>query len=114
MLEQLQLASGVRPQDAALGAYAAKFYGTPAYSHLAYAALALAVAGALLLRRDPGDWVNPGDWVIIGLLAGALGFAASFFAISVACDYRYLYLVDLAALTGLLYLAVDPLTWRRR
>ena len=71
-------------------------------SHLAYAGIALAVFLALMVRRDPADLV------IAGLMAGALGFAASFFAISIACDYRYLYILDIAALTGALYLAIDP------
>ena len=44
-----------------------------------------------------------------GLLAGAFAFTASFFAISIACDYRYLYALDLSALTALVYLALD---WR--
>lgn len=82
--------------------YATWFMDTPALSHLAFAALALAVGVALLVRRDPADLV------IAGLMAGALGFAASFFVISIACDYRYLYLLDLAAITGVLYLALDP------
>ena len=46
--------------------------------------------------------------MVAALLAGALAFTASFFLISIACDYRYLYLLDLAALTGVLYLALDP------
>ena len=41
-------------------------------------------------------------------MAGALLFAASFAVISVACDYRYLYLLDLAAMVGLIYAALDP------
>jgi hypothetical protein len=48
-----------------------------------------------------------------GLMFGSLGFAASFFVLSLACDYRYLYLVDMAGLTGALYLALDP-TLRRQ
>ena len=78
------------------------YLDTPAVSHLAFAAVALVVGVALLFRRDPADLV------IAGLMAGALGFAASFFAISIACDYRYLYLLDIAAITGVLYLALDP------
>jgi hypothetical protein len=46
--------------------------------------------------------------------AGA-AFAASFLIISIACDYRYLYFTDLAAIAGLVYVAIDPPTpWRRR
>ena len=47
------------------------------------------------------------------MLAGSLAFAASFFVVSVACDYRYLYPLDLAAITGLLYAALDPPLRRR-
>ena len=45
---------------------------------------------------------------IAALMGGALAFGACFFLISLACDYRYLYLVDTAAITGVLYLALDP------
>jgi len=82
--------------------YATWFLDTPAFSHLSYAILAVLVAGLLLLRRDPADMV------VVGLLAAALAFTASFFVISLACDYRYLYFLDLAAMTGLFYLALDP------
>jgi hypothetical protein len=89
-------------QDDRLLAYNRAFTGTPVYSHLAYALLALGVGLVLLRRRDAADIM------IIAMLAGALGFAASFFVISIACDYRYLYLLDLAAMAGLVYVAVDP------
>jgi hypothetical protein len=39
-------------------------------------------------------------------------FAASFFVVSVACDYRYLYFLDLAAMTGWLQLVAGG--WRGR
>ena len=89
-------------EDRRLYNYVTWFMDTPALSHLAFAAVAVLVGVALLWRRDPADLV------IAGLLAGALGFAASFFVISIACDYRYLYVLDMAALTGLVYLALDP------
>ncbi|CAN7559939.1 hypothetical protein LJR225_004106 [Phenylobacterium sp. LjRoot225] len=88
--------------ESRLLAYNDAFTPTPAYSHLAYALLALGVGLVLLLRRDPADLP------MIALMASALGFAASFFAISIACDYRYLYFLDLAAMAGLIYVAVDP------
>ena len=59
-----------------------------------YALLALAGLVVLVSRR------RPADLAMAGLLAGALAFAASFFVISISCDYRYLYLLDLAALAG--------------
>lgn len=88
--------------DRKLYNYVTWFLDTPAMSHLAFAAIALVVGVALLFRREPADLV------VAGLMAGALGFTASFFAISLACDYRYLYLLDVSAMTGLLYLALDP------
>jgi len=108
MLEALQLAGRQDPQDAAVARYAERFFPTPVYSHLLYAAMGLALAGFFLLRRDPAD--GP----MAGLLIGALGFAASFFVISVACDYRYLYVLDLAAMTAGLYFTLDPSLGRRR
>ena len=44
----------------------------------------------------------------MGLLLSGLGFTASFFLISIACDYRYLYMLDLATLVALVYWALDP------
>jgi hypothetical protein len=90
------------PQDGRLFAYAQRWYGTPFYSHLTYALLALGVAVFLILRR------RPADAPMAALMVGALGFVASFLVLSIACDYRYLYFLDLAAITGTLYVALDP------
>ncbi|WP_374469842.1 hypothetical protein [Phenylobacterium sp.] len=94
-------------RDIQLYNYVTWFMDTPVMSHVAYAVLALAVAGVLLLRR------RPGDIPILALQVAALGFAASFLVISIACDYRYLYFLDVAALTGLFYLSLDLAVWRR-
>ena len=102
MVKDLGLVIGVTPPARSLYNYGSHFLDGPAYSHVTYAVLALLVSGLLLLRRDPQDVA------MIGLMLSALGFAASFFLISIACDYRYLYLLDLAAVTGLIYLAIDP------
>lgn len=99
---QLQLVQEVERSDQQLHNYATWFYYTPVYSHLAYVLLAVGVLLLTLLRRDPADYV------IAGLMAGVLGFTATFLVISLACDYRYLYLLDMAAMAGLFYLAVDP------
>ena len=56
---------------------------------------------------------EPADVVMAALMASALAFAASFFLISIACDFRYLYFLDLAAMAGALYVALDP-PWRKR
>jgi hypothetical protein len=107
MLKDLDIQSGVSPQAQRLSDYARRFFRTPIYSHLTWAMVALGMIVLLLRRRDPADWA------IVGLLGGTLLFAASFAVISVACDYRYLYLVDLAAMTSLLYVALDPPRWRK-
>lgn len=100
--QELGIPRGHFPQDARLYAYAEPWFDTPFYSHLTYAVLAAAVAVFLLVRREPPDIA------IAGLLIGALGFLGTFLVLSLACDYRYLYVVDLAAITGALYVAVDP------
>jgi hypothetical protein len=95
--------------DVELTNYASWFVDTPAYSHLAYALVSLALAGLLLLRRQPADIA------MAAMQLSGVGFTASFFLISIACDYRYLYFTDLAALVGLVYAALDPpLPWRRK
>jgi len=102
MLGELDLGSGQDPADLKLLHYATGFFKTPVYSHLTWALAAAGVIVLLLRRRDPADWV------IAALLGGTLAFVASFAIISVACDYRYLYLLDLAAMVGLIYTALDP------
>ncbi|MFC3068719.1 hypothetical protein [Phenylobacterium soli] len=82
--------------------YVTWFYDTPAVSHVFYAAISLAVIAFLLLRRDPADKA------VIGLQLAGLAFAGTFLLVSLACDYRYLYFVDIAALSGLAYVAADP------
>jgi len=106
-LAALKIAPRRSPADEALHRYAKFFYPTPLYSHLTYGALALLTALGLLIRRDPADIP------IAALMLGAVGFAASFLVISLACDFRYLYLLDLAGMTGLFYLALDPRLRRR-
>lgn len=97
---------GMKPRmdarDIALGDYAALFVQTPIYWHPFYAAIALVLMVIFLRRRSAADIA------IAGLLVGALVFTASFFVISIACDYRYLYIDDLAALAGLLHFCADP------
>jgi hypothetical protein len=89
-------------RDETLNDYAGRFMGTPVFSHVAWGALAL-VAFILLVRRR-----KPADIAIAGMLGGALMCTASFFVISIACDYRYLYGLDLAAMAAAFYLSLDP------
>ena len=107
LVRDLNVQTGIDPQDQGLANYAKRFYGTPVFSHLTWAVVAVVVIVLLLRRRAPADWV------FVALLAGTLVFVATFAVISVACDYRYLYLLDLAAMVGALYTALDPPRWRR-
>ena len=102
MLRDLKIPPGVDRGDQRLYNYGSWFLDTPVFSHLTYALICLAAGIVLLIRGEPQDVA------IAGLVAAGLGFAASFFVISVACDYRYLYFLDLTALTALIYLAIDP------
>ena len=94
LLKTLGLKEQIRPQDRLLYIYVANYFHTPVLSHLLYGVLALLFL-FLLLRRGGAS-----DIAIAGLQGAALVFAASFFVISIACDYRYLYFLDLAAMTG--------------
>jgi hypothetical protein len=101
-LKALGLVARIRPQDAELAAYAHGFMGTPVLSHLAFAALALTL---LIFYLNRG---GKADIAMAGMLAAALAFAASFFFVSVACDYRYLYPLDLAAMLALFRFFAAP------
>lgn len=102
MLADLALEPRWTRADQELANYWTWSFDTPVYSHAAYAVLALGVAGFLLWRRGAADIA------VAALQLAALGFAASFLVISIACDYRYLYFLDLAAIAGAIYLAADP------
>lgn len=93
-------------RDKALLAYGMAM--RPAYAHAGFAVIAALVLGLCLYRR------RPEDFVVAGLLGGSLAFAASFFVIAIACDYRYLYLLDLSALAAALYWVADPAPASRR
>ncbi len=98
-LAALGLSPRRNARDLALSRYAVAFQGTPAFSHPAFALVGLGVLAILLRRRAPGDTA------IAWLLVSSLAFSASFFVIAIACDYRYLYFADLAALAAALHLA---------
>lgn len=107
-LSALGLREEMEPQDVALFNYATYFYRTPVYSHLTFAIIAVVISILLLLRR------RPTDIVMVAMLLSALAFAASFFLLSLACDYRYLYFLDLATMVGLFYLITNPSLRRLR
>ena len=107
LLHGLGLKSRRDARDLAFDHYGKMFFGTPVLSHVPFALLALGGIVLFLRRR------RPEDIAFAAMLTGALAFTASFFAISIACDYRYLYALDLSALVALLYASTDWRTlWR--
>jgi hypothetical protein len=87
-------------RDLALEDYASHFYATPVFSHAVYGLVAMLLC-VLLVRRG-----RPGDAAIAAMLASALAFTACFVIISFACDYRYLYALDLSVMVAVLHLAL--------
>jgi len=101
MLKHLGIAARQDARDVALKRYGFVLLGTPVWSHPAFAVLALGCLVILLRRRQAADIA------VAAMLLSAFAFAASFFAISISCDYRYLYFLDLSALAALFYLSLD-------
>jgi hypothetical protein len=101
-LRALGMRSRMDNRDLMLWRYGDVFRGTPAFSHPFFAVIAALALIVLLHRR------RPADLAMASLMAAALAFTASFFVISIACDYRYLMVLDLAAIAGALYLSADP------
>jgi hypothetical protein len=108
IMNELGLRERVSARDRWISGYASVFAGTPIFSHLTYFVLALGELVFLLWRR------RGNDGVFVCLLSGALAFCGSFFFVSIACDYRYLYLLDLTALVSLSYLSLDARLARER
>jgi hypothetical protein len=94
---ELALVRRMTDRDEALESYATGFQGTPVFSHVAYGVLALVLLLVLLRRRCPSDIA------VAAMLASAMAFTATFVLISLSCDYRYLYYLDLAAMAAALY-----------
>lgn len=108
MLRRAGLAARETDKDDWDGDYAAAFLGTPVFSHAAYAVLALAMlvlTARDLVRRQAVEMI-----ATVGMLVAVLAFTASFFVISLACDYRYLYFLDVAAMAAL---AQRAALWRK-
>jgi hypothetical protein len=78
--------------------YAERFLNTPVFSHPFYAVLALVLLAWAVwdLRRGTDEVI-----AIIAMLVAAFGFTASFLLVGVACDFRYLYFLDVAAMAAL-------------
>jgi hypothetical protein len=100
LVKALGLVNHQDARDLALEDYASHFYATPVFSHAAYGLAALVLFVLLAWRR------RPGDLAIAALLASALAFTACFVIISFACDYRYLYALDLSVMVAAFHLAL--------
>lgn len=107
-LDDLNLTARWDDRDVWLQLYGNRFFGTPILQHGFFALLSLAAALLLLWRR------RAADIAVAFLQAGALAYVVTFFFISIACDYRYLYCLDMAAMTGWFYLALDGTWWATR
>jgi hypothetical protein len=100
-LRELRMNARFDARDRALTSYALAYAGTPVLSHATYLVVSLFCLLALLRRRTPADIA------IAGLVLSAFVFTLSFFVISIACDYRYLYFLDVTALLAAAYLSSD-------
>jgi hypothetical protein len=102
-MKKLGLVKRFDARDGALDFYAKRFIGTPIFSHLFFIALALGALVPLLARRSAADIA------MAFMLLSTLAFTLSFFVIAIACDYRYLYFLDLATIVAVFHLSLD---WR--
>ncbi len=109
ILSQLKLARRYNVRDSWLDrGYGRKLLGTPLFSHPLFALGGLVCLLLLYRRREAADFA------IMGLLLGAFAYCLSYYFLSVACDYRYLYVLDLSVIAAGLYLVKDwPLAARR-
>ena len=80
--------------------YEVHFFGTPVLSHLFYGGLLIILLGMAIRDLIRGDR-RPEVIAVVGMGASALLFTASFFVLSSACDYRYLYFLDVVAMAAL-------------
>jgi hypothetical protein len=100
LLRDAGLAARNDPKDQWDDRYATAFVGTPVFSHILYGALLLILLVLALRDIARGDH-RPELIATVAMSAAALLFAVSFFVISNACDYRYLYFLDVAAMAAL-------------
>ena len=80
--------------------YAQPLVGTPVLSHVVFALAGLVCLIVLLMRRELSDWP-----IAAMLIASAL-YALSYFFIGVACQYRYLFVMDMTTLAAIFYLSL--------
>jgi hypothetical protein len=101
-MNELGFSSRVSRRDKLMNRYGQVLTHTPLFSHVTFLLLAIFEIVFLLRRRSAPDIA------FASMLTGAIVFCASFFFISIACDYRYFYVLDLTTLTALIYIALSP------
>ena len=106
VMRSLGMNTRISERDRAVDSYGKLMLKTPIFSHPLFLVLTVAEFVLLASRR------RRTDLVFACLLLSSMLFAGSFFVLSIACDYRYLYLLDLAALVTAIYVASD-LSWNR-
>ncbi len=79
--------------------YAEPLVGTPVLSHVAFALAGLVCLIVLLMRRELSDWL------MAGMLIASTLYVLSYFFIGVACQYRYLFVMDMTTLVAMFYLS---------
>jgi hypothetical protein len=102
VMNELGFRPRVSPRDRFMDAYGQALIYTPLFSHVTFLLLAIFEIVFLLRRRGAPDSA------FACMLVASLAFCASFFFISIACDYRYFYVLDLTALTALIYIVLRP------
>ena len=100
-MARLGLTRRLNPRDRLLKGYGDALTRTPVFSHALFGLIGLFVLVRLVTRR------RAPDIALAAMLLSAMAYSASFFVVSVACDYRYLYLLDVSAMAGALYLAAS-------
>ena len=95
MTRDLHLSRGLRPSDEILYAYSAKYFDTPLFRQGFYLAVAVLLVLALAIFKPMQS--RP----FIAMLAAAITFTLSFAVIGLACDFRFLYFLDLSVFVAL-------------
>jgi hypothetical protein len=79
--------------------YASRFLGGPLYSHEFYGALLLVALGWIAANWQRGE--RRAETIVTAAMGvSALAFTISFFVVSIDCDYRFLYFLDVAAMVA--------------
>jgi hypothetical protein len=79
--------------------YVSLFLRTPLFCHAVYGLLSMAVLAIAARRWLRGDR-RPERLATMALCLAGLAFAGSFFVLSIDCDYRFLYFLDVSAMVA--------------